>query len=141
MWAIAAMRGDTIVGVAIVGRPTARHLDASGLADVPQPSLQVLRVATVADAAYSGNKGANSILYGACARAGRAMGARDMSTYIHHDEPGTSLKASGWIEDVGFDSVGGNWGRPSRGRKAAVESGAKRRWWAPWSDSAPVVRM
>lgn len=134
MWAVACLRGGTIVGIAIVGRPNARLLDS---VDLPQPALQVLRVACVADVGDSGHKGANSILYASAARAARAMGARDLSTYIHADEPGTSLRAAGWLEDTEHDSPGGSYDRPCRPRAAPVEGGRKVRWWAPWSESAP----
>jgi hypothetical protein len=127
MWCIAGERDGVLVGVAIVGRPTARLLDNGR-------RLQVLRVATLpGDASESGHKGANSILYAACARAGRAMGATDMWTYIHDDEPGTSLRAAGWIKDP-VPSPGGEWSRPSRRRSPAVEAGHKIRWFAPWSE-------
>ena len=150
MWAIAAVRGglterspgggdrdgnvlilDRTVGIAIVGRPTARRLDSQ---EETLGALQVLRVAVVeGDESPSGHKGANSILYGACARVSRDMGALDLFTYIHHDEEGVALKAAGWIEDKSFVSDGGEWGRPSRPRKKTVEPGPKRRFCAPWS--------
>lgn len=141
MWAIVALRDSKIVGVAIVGRPTARMLDSN---DLPQPALSVLRVAcdpadedpVNKDANGRPHKGANSILYAACARAGRAMGCVDMSTYLHHDEPGTSVRAAGWIEDTEHESLGGSYDRPCRARNAPVEGGVKVRWWAPWSMSA-----
>ena len=72
------------------------------------------------------------MLYGAASRAGNAMGARDMFTYIHGDEHGTSLKASGWVEDKAFTD-GGEWSRTGRQRVLAVDPSPKRRWWAPWS--------
>ena len=135
MWAIAALRDSQIVGIALVGRPNARLLDSQ---ELPQDALQVVRVAVLeGDASASGHKGANSILYGACARAARDMGAVDCFTYIHHDEPGTSLRAAGWVEDIAHDSIGGSYDRPSRARKAPVEGGRKVRWWAPWSKHAP----
>ncbi len=131
MWSVAVLRGDVIMGVAIVGRPNARLLDST---ELPQPALQVLRVACLPeDVGPRGHKGANSMLYGAVARAARAMGCVDLSTYTHHDEPGTSLRAAGWIEDVWHDSHGGSYDRPSRKRSDPVEGGAKVRWWAPWS--------
>ena len=52
-------------------------------------------------------------------------------TYTHLDEPGTSLRAPGWLDD-GLTS-GGEHDRPSRRRKAAVDPLPKRRWLAPWS--------
>ena len=121
LWAIGVERDAEIVAVAVVGRPNARVLDDGR-------RLQILRVAAI-----EGARNACSMLYGACARAARAMGAPDLWTYIHHDEPGTTLKAAGWIEDVGFTSDGGEWDRPSRTRELALEPGAKRRWFAPWS--------
>ncbi len=85
MWSIGVYDGVELVGVAVVGRPNARKDDKPG-------RLQVLRVAV-----EEGNYNACSMLYGACARAAKAMGALDLWTFIHDDEPGTSLKAAGWI--------------------------------------------
>ena len=62
------------------------------------------------------------------------MGAEDLVTYTHMDEPGTSLRASGWID--GGLTGGGEHSREKRPRKAAVDSRPKRRWWAPWSARA-----
>lgn len=143
MWAIAVLRDADLIGVAIVGRPNARMLDS---VDLPQPALSVLRVACDpedhdpdhVDASGRNHKGACSMLYGACARAARAMGAIDLFTYIHHDESGVSLKAAGWIRDD-FESAGGSYDRPSRKRAPPVEGGIKIRWWAPWSVSKPVA--
>ncbi len=96
--------------------------------------LQVLRVAVVeGDASASGNKGACSILYGACARAARAMGASDLVTYTHLDEPGVSLRAAGWIEH-GLTDDEAEWSRASRPRARALFPEQKRRWLAPWSE-------
>ena len=137
MWAVVVLRGDTFVGTAIVGRPNARELDANG-DEAPQPALQVLRVACEPDVGASGHKGACSMLYGAVARAARAMGCVDLWTYIHDDESGVSLRAAGWVRDDEHESKGGSYDRPSRSRRAPVEAGPKVRWWAPWSRSAPA---
>lgn len=132
MWAVACER-DELVGVAIVGRPNARLLDDGR-------RLQVLRVSCLpGDEAANGNKGACSILYGACARTARAMGATDLITYIHADEPGTSLRAAGWIEDRDWESRGGQWGRTTRPRQMTLEAGRKIRWIAPWSAMAAEI--
>jgi hypothetical protein len=132
MWCIAGKRDGRIVGVAIVGRPTARLLDNG-------ERLQVLRLAALeGDASASGHKGLNSMLYAACARAAFVMGATDMWTYIHDDEPGTSLRAAGWIEDP-IPTNGGEWSRPSRRRAKTVEPGKKIRWFAPWSAMAQKI--
>jgi len=127
MWAVAIYDSSGIRGVAVVGRPNARMLD-NGL------RLQVLRVAVV-----DNTPNGCSMLYGACSRAARAMGASDLLTYIHDDETGVSLRAAGWIEDA-FQSSGGEWTRDSRQRRAAIDAGGKRRWWAPWSDAVRAYR-
>lgn len=117
MWAIRVMRGTQTVGVALVGHP-ARTMS--------HDTLCVLRVAV-----EDGHTNACSMLYGACARAAKAMGAQNLVTYTHGDEHGTSLKASGWVDD-GF-TEGGEHSRPSRPRGPAVDPLPKRRWYAPWS--------
>lgn len=122
MWAVQAIRGHERVGVAIVGHP-ARVWMVSGI-------LTVLRVAVLPDVPNG-----CSILYGSCSRAARAMGATSLVTYTHIDEPGTSLKAAGWID--GGLTKGGEHHRKTRPRNRAIDSGPKRRWWAPWSSMAP----
>lgn len=123
MWATSVSVDGEIVGVALVGSP-ARMLNADTLA--------VLRVAVI-----EGHKNACSMLYGACARAGKALGADNMVTYTHRDEDGTSLKAAGWID--GGLTDGGEWDCPSRPRQLALDPEQKRRWWAPWSKRAADV--
>ena len=73
-----------LVGVAIVGRPVSRHLD-DGL------TLEVNRLCT------TGEKNVCSMLYSAAARAAKAMGYRKIITYTLDTEPGTSLRATGWV--------------------------------------------
>lgn len=82
-FSIGCTDGKEIVGVAIVGRPVARHLDDGW-------TLEVNRLCT--DGTYN----ACSMLYAAAWRAARAMGYRRLVTYILDSESGTSLKASGW---------------------------------------------
>jgi hypothetical protein len=90
-----------IVGVAVVGRPVAR-MSQNGL------TLEVTRLCT------DGTKNACSMLYSACWRATKALGYRKLITYILDNEPGTSLKASGW-KLIG-ERGGGSWSVPSRPR-------------------------
>jgi hypothetical protein len=121
MWAVAVCdEADTIVGCAIVGHP-ARVWN--------HDTLAVLRVAVM-----EGYPNACSMLYGACSRAARAMGAENLVTYTHGDEHGASLKAANWID--GGMTTGGEHSRVKRPRKAVVDSSPKRRWWAPWSRRA-----
>jgi len=129
MYCIGLWTGDEMRGLAVVGRPSARKLD------VPKRTRiriqEVLRVAVV-----EGTRNGCSILYGACSRAGKAMGLEGMCTYIHDDETGVSLLAAGWVCDKTTD--GGEWSRPSRKRKSAEDAKPKIRWWAPWSKAVMV---
>jgi hypothetical protein len=75
--------GHLLVGVAIVGRPVARHLDNG-------QTLEVLRTAT------DGTPHANSMLYGAAWRATKALGYRRLITYTQAGETGSSLRGAGW---------------------------------------------
>ena len=86
-FSIAVAQTDTneTVGVAMCGRPIARHFD-DGL------TIEVNRTCT------DGSKNANSLLYGACWRAAKAMGYRRIITYTQHDESGASLRAAGFVK-------------------------------------------
>lgn len=120
MWCISVRSGDAIVGVALVGWPS----QAQTSAEIDH--LRVLRVAV-----KEGYPNACSMLYGACWRAARAMGVDSMDTFTLLEEPGTSLRAAGWIED-GL-TRGGEHARRDRPRAPAVDPSPKRRWWAPGS--------
>lgn len=124
MWCVSVRHEDEIVGIALVGWP------AQEWTDDEIDTLCVLRVAV-----KEGFKNACSKLYGSCWRAARAMGCESMVTYTDLDEPGTSLRAAGWID--GGVTDGGEWDRPSRQRKLAINANPKRRWWAPGSKRAP----
>ena len=98
-WALAAVSGSTVVGVAMVGRPTNRNSDDGG------QTLEVLRLAT------DGTRNAPSMLLGACARTARAAGASRIITYTLEDEGGASLRGAGWnMEANGIKSW---WTHPS----------------------------
>lgn len=105
----------TLHGVAIAARPKARMLDAYAV-------LEVVRLAT------DGTPNACSVLYGAVARAGVAMGYRrhNIITYILGSEPGTSLMAAGWWRDV--ETAGGTWSRDGREREDKHPLESKVRW-------------
>ncbi len=83
-FSIGAMEDGHLVGVAICGRPVSRRMD-DGF------TLEVNRLCT------DGTKNACSILYGAAYRAAKAMGYHRVITYILESEPGTSLKAAGYV--------------------------------------------
>lgn len=100
------------VGVAVAGNP-AQEWQGTG-------RIVISRVATL------GAENACSMLYGALCRAAKALGYREAWTYTLPHEPGTSLRAAGFI-DMGMTD-GGEHDRPSRRRKPAVNSEPKRRW-------------
>jgi hypothetical protein len=61
------------------------------------------------------------------------MGYDRYVTYTLEGEPGTSLRAAGFHFDGYTD--GGEWSRPSRKRRPAMQSGKKCRWIYPGRDS------
>jgi hypothetical protein len=122
---VALFSGDAMAGCAIVGWPARVWMDKN--------VLSVLRVAVAEDVPNGCSK-----LYGAVAKAAKAMGARDVVTYTHQDEPGTSLHAAGWVLAGATD--GGEWSRLSRPRRSALFPQAKNRWLAPWGDMAQEVK-
>jgi hypothetical protein len=114
-FAIGAMKNDELVGVVLVGRPTARMLQQN------EPyTCEVTRLCT------AGQRNVCSFLYSAARRAAFAMGFRRIVTYILASEPGTSLKAAGWT----FVKVtgGGSWDRPSRRRVDKAPTIEKQLW-------------
>jgi hypothetical protein len=131
MWAVGLWDAAELRGVALVGLPMARSLTEPKEGEWPAPAntLEVVRVAVLED-----TPNGCSMLYGAVARAARAMGCRALLTYTAEDEPGTTLRAAGWVADDGLFG-GGQADRPGRHRRRRTEDEAvmRRRWWAPWS--------
>ena len=78
-----ADQSGQLVGVAIVGRPVARHYDNGR-------TLEVNRTCT------DGSRNANSALYGAAWRAAKALGYNRLITYTQEGESGASLRGAGW---------------------------------------------
>lgn len=101
-------------GVLTAGRPVARLLDQDLI-------LEVNRLAT------DGCPNACSALYGAARRAAKAMGYAQIITYILDTEPGTSLKAAGWIL-ANSKAGGGKWSSSSRIRNDVHPLGFKQLW-------------
>ncbi len=102
LWAIAAAAGDTLIGVAIVGRPVARPYD-------DRLTVEVTRVAT------NGYRNACSLLYSACWRSAKARGYLRALTYTRDDETGASLRAAGWLHAAHLTARPG-WDMPGRPR-------------------------
>ena len=110
-------------GVAMLGRPVS-------------PALQRLGVVEVNRVATDGTRNACSMLYGWASREAKRS-AVGVITYTRADEPGTSLRAAGWV-DVGTTkqrTVGWS-NRPNRARQECI---AKTRWAPPWC--ADVLRL
>lgn len=102
-FSVGAAFGERLIGVAIAGRPVARRRDDGR-------TLEVARLCVIDGAPHN----ACSLLYGACSRAGRALGYERLITYTLANEAGTSLKAAGFrvISTVPRKS----WSVPSRPR-------------------------
>ena len=107
--------GDTLVGVAIVGRPVSRVIQAEGA------TLEVIRTAT------DGTRNANSILYGACRRAAFALGYDRLITYTQEGESGASLRAAGYSV-VAQRAPRPGWSTPSRPRENRADYVARTLW-------------
>lgn len=74
-----------LVAVALAGMPAREFMDGF--------TLEVTRVCTL------GTENACSRLYGAIARAAKALGWRRLYTYTRANEPGTSPRAAGFVQD------------------------------------------
>lgn len=96
-------RGEVLVAVGMAARPVGRGLD-DGV------TLEVSRVCTL------GDHNAASMVYGALCRAAEALGHRRAVTYTREDEPGTSLRASGFEVDAMLPARAG-WDAPTRRRQ------------------------
>lgn len=105
----------TVVGVAVVGRPIARHLD-DGL------TAEVTRTYT------DGTPNANSALYAAAWRAARALGYQRLITYTEQGESGASLRAAGFHPTARLAPHHG-WDRPGRRRQPSNQQDIVRTRW------------
>lgn len=112
---LAAAQGDTVVGVASIGRPIARGFDDGW-------TLEVTRTC-VADA-----PNANSMLYGAAWRAAKALGYRRLITYTQDGESGASLRGAGW-HIVAERPARPGWDAPSRPRLLRGNENVARTLW------------
>lgn len=105
-----------LIGVAMVGLPKARTL-------MDGRTLEVTRTCVM-----DGVKNANSMLYGACARAAEALGWGQLITYTLPSESGVSLRAAGWERDEGeFGGKVAGWASDRNRHSVAVDMfGAQR---------------
>lgn len=113
LFAIGISCGETVCGVAIVGKPVARLNDDNWTAEVTR-------------CCTDGTRNACSMLYRSCWRAARAIGYRRLITYTLSSEGGASLRGAGFklIGTAG----GGSWSRKSRPRVDTHPLQDKLRW-------------
>ena len=99
-WAVQAIIDGAVVGVAIVGRPSARLL-CDGM------TCEVLRLCTLGGARNVGSR-----LLGSCYRAARGMGFERVVSYTRVDETGDVYRAAGWTRVARVRARG--WDKPGR---------------------------
>lgn len=114
LWALALLRGDDLVGVAVAGRPVSGELQRRGY-------LEVTRVCVL-----EGVRNGCSMLYARIRRIAPLMGYARVITYTLESETGASLRGAG------FEAVartrGGSWDTPSRHRRDSHPTCPKLRW-------------
>jgi hypothetical protein len=117
-FSIGASKDGQLIGAAICMRPACRSLEDGR-------TIEVARLVT------DGTKHACSFLYSACARTAREMGFAKVQTYILDSEPGTSLRASGWVLEAtgcGGTPQGKRTNRPNGHQITPVTFEKKSRW-------------
>ena len=114
---IGAFEDGVLIGVILIGRPTARKLQQQG-----RHIMEVTRCCVLPGKLFVASK-----LYGAAWRAAKAMGCTWLLTYTLPTESGASLRAVGWSQDI--RTPGKGWSQPSRSRQIALYPlGEKLRW-------------
>ena len=123
-FSIGLSRDGALVGVVIAGHPVARKADDGR-------TIELVRLTT------EGDRNACSRLYSAACRAAFAMGYRKVITYTLEEEPGSSLRAAGFIQD-GLTEGHDGWKHGDGAQNAAfrprlfdppkMPTGPKRRW-------------
>lgn len=121
-FALGATSDGVLAGVAVVGRPLARHLDVG-------------RTAEVTRTCTDGTANVNSQLYAAAWRAAGAVGYRRLVTYTEDGESGASLRAAGFTRTARIRPHSG-WDRPGRHRHTSPPVGRSR--WEIWR--APSIK-
>lgn len=87
VFGVGLLDGDTLVGVGIASRPTARVEDDGA-------TVEIIRCCT------DGTPNACSMIYGSLCRAAKALGYQSAITYTLDSEPGSSLRASGFTAEA-----------------------------------------
>lgn len=97
-------------------------------------TAEVLRVCVL-----EGKPNANSMLYGAAARACKAMGYKSVITYTLPEESGASLRAAGFVVEGKAQKRANGWDTPARRRSLPEKypEGEKIRWRISWKGAKP----
>lgn len=117
-FSVGASKDGKMVGAAICMRPACHALDDG-------KTLEVCRLVT------DGTHNACSLLYSTCAKIAKLMGYAKIQTYILDSEPGTSLKATGWVcEKTGCGGTpqGKRSNRPNGHEVTSITYSTKQRW-------------
>jgi hypothetical protein len=116
--ALGLWESERLVGVAVLGRPLSRALDAQG-------AIELTRLCVLDDSRH-----AASALLARARRVAQALGFERLVTYTLPEEGGASLRAAGFQAD--FELVGGRvWDTPRRRRNEQLTPVARKvRWWA-----------
>lgn len=124
-FSLGVLASGHLVGVAIAGRPVARHLDTGW-------GLEVTRVAT------DGTPNACSALYAAVWRTASAAGYARVFTYTQAGESGASLRGAGWrLVAVLRPRTG--WDSPARQRHDRGTDNIARMLWEQSRANAPTL--
>lgn len=127
-YAIGLEHDGQLVGVAIVGRPTARMIQ-HGKEEFPG---ELLRLCTTPEAP----KGSESKLYARARRIWQLMGGSHFHTYTLKRESGASLRGAGLKDSV--EVKPGQWDRPNRAREERdIYDVPKVR----WDETLPVIKV
>lgn len=117
-----------LVGVCIVGRPRG-------------PKTEQYNIAEVTRLATNGHRNACSFLYGAAARAAKAIGFLSIQTFTLPSEGGASLRAAGWTNEGENDSGGVREGWATRPGRKNKNTGTKWRWRRVLNERPPPVYL
>ncbi|WP_197414477.1 XF1762 family protein [Bacillus sp. FJAT-29937] len=113
-FSVALSDGDLMVGVVIAGRPVSRHHDDGYTLEITRCCVKEIY------------KNGISKLYSSVCQIAKAMGYKKVITYTLVEEPGNSLRASGFnLERV---SNGGSWDSLARKRIDKHPTGKKNLW-------------
>jgi len=111
---LGAFAGNSLVGVAVIGRPVARMLDDGNTAEVTRLCVP------------ENNPNLCSWLIARARRVIQALGFTRALSYTLPSEGGASWRAAGCLFDG--TSGGGEWDTPARRRKAVENAEPKTRW-------------